>query len=157
MADTAEAAPRQRPRAQAGEPDPYGDDGGIAYLLARGWKCLGPRDWPSSQWLDPEKPLVEKYTREPIKFVQRQRVEERQPGGTVRVRYVEEERQLTVQDGTGSGAMTPAMRTVYHPAVVPISLQQALWVQIERDAAAERKRLADEQREKEAREAMQAR
>lgn len=144
MADVAE---RKRP-AQPGELDPYSD--GIAYLKAKGWRCLGNPEWPTAKWLDPTQPLVAHYTEEPIYYDHEVR-EEYYQDGQRKIRYRMEKRQILAQDGS-AGALVAAKRFVFHPKVTPVDMQHALSVQLERDAAEqlarERERAKAEWRDK---------
>jgi hypothetical protein len=114
--------------------DPYRDQ--PAYLASKGWRCLGNPEWNSSLWLDPDQPLVARYSEEPCMYeveVREEYTDERD--GLVKVRYKKEMRQIMAQDGRG-GASQAARRTVYHPKVTPVNLAQAMMIQMERDVAA---------------------
>ena len=113
--------------------DPYGDP--VAYLLAKGWKCLGNPEWQSAMWLDPTQPLVSYYSEQECMYDAEVREEYTDPAdGLKKVRYRVEQRHVLAQDGRG-GALQSARRQVFHPKVTPINLGQALMTQIERDAA----------------------
>lgn len=127
MANAAVAEPRPK----AAEPASHGDDG--AYLLSKGWKCLGNPASDNAIWLDPSKPLVAHYTEEPCTYEQEIR-EEYVEDGKVKIRYRTETRQIMVSDGSNGGNVKAARRQVYHPKCQPLNVQQALWTQLGRDA-----------------------
>lgn len=120
----------RRTQAQQQAPSPH--DSGAEYLLAKGWKCLGRPSWEHSLWLDPTKPLVSGYTEEPCMYDAEIR-EEYVEDGKVKTRFRTEKRQIMTNSGHG-GAPVAARRAVFHPAVTPMSLQQALFCQLTRDA-----------------------
>ncbi len=129
----------------AGAPiDPNKD--AIAYLQAKGWKCLGNPEWASALWLDPTQPLVAFSTREKIMYTTSIPEEYIDADGRRRTRFKQEERQILAQTGDG-GALQGATREVYHPAVVPVSVSYALMVQMERDAMETTKKEQDRVKE----------
>lgn len=123
----------------------------VAYLLGKGWRCLGNPEWSSSLWLDPTQPLAAYYTEEPCTYQVEVREEYVDKAtNSVKVRYKLETRQVLAQDGRG-GAAQAARRKVYHPKGTPMTVSQALMIQIERDAsetlkAEEARRKADEEK-----------
>ncbi len=123
--------PPQPPMNAVGATNPHGDP--AAYLLEKGWRCLGNPSWESSHWLDPMQPLVSSYTEEPCMYEVEMR-DEYVEDGKVKVRYKKEMRQVLAQDGRGGGGQA-ARRYVYHPKVKPMGLSDALMAQLERDAA----------------------
>ncbi len=105
----------------------------VAYLLAKGWRCIGDPTWEDSRWLDPMQPLVAYYTEEPCMYeieVKEDYTDERD--GQVRSRWKVEKRQILAQDGRG-GVQQAAKRVVYHPRGIPLTQRGAVEAQIERD------------------------
>ena len=119
--------------------DPYGDP--VAYLRAKGWKCLGNPDWPTARWIDPTQPAAAHYTTEDIlvpQVIEKKFRDDRD--GLEKTRLVEELQHVMVQDGRGK--QVRAQRTVYHPKATPVPIEFALLAQMERDAAATAKEKA---------------
>lgn len=120
---TAEATPKTAPRGEA--PDPY--DQPVAYLKHYGWKCLGLPDSQAARWFDPTRP--------------RHRAEERKvprmaPHWDARTKsYVD--RQVMAQDGEGGYRAVEQVLVV--PPAEPLSLTEALQVQMGYDDDARRK------------------
>lgn len=138
--------PQQQTQQRPSEANPYSEPS--AYLLGKGWKCLGHPDWQNSLWLDPTQPLVSRYDRKPIMVEKQVRQPYRDPKtGQEAYRYVTEQQQVMAQDGSG-GAPVQAWQSVYVPKGVPVPMTQALQVQIERDAIEQQRRMADEERKR---------
>lgn len=129
-----QAPERRPPLPPEAPPQSGGQPSSAQNLLNRGWKCLGNPEWRESLWLDPEKPLAPKYTEEPC-FYDVEVRDEQVVDGKIKVTYRKEQRQVMVPDSRGGGGQVSARRTVYHPAVVPLSLAAASLVQMQRDAA----------------------
>ncbi len=124
------ASPTPAPSAPKPPPSPHNDPG--AWLLSKDWKCLGNPEWASALWLDPTKPLVSYYSEEPCMYDVEVR-EELVEDNKIKVKYRTEPRQVLAKDGRG-GPEVAARRSVFHPAVTPLTLSQALMVQLDRDA-----------------------
>lgn len=99
---------------ESGTPDPYDD--GAGFLLAHGWKPLGNPRHQNTIWRDPTKPLRASATTEPIMVVGEKGVKE----------------QLMCRTGKGK-KVAPGERVVIIPPVRPMSLQEALQEQLERN------------------------
>lgn len=96
-------------------PDPYEDP--VGYLKSRGWKPLGNPSWSSCRWKDPLKPRKGYFTKQPI----------------LAANADGEMEQVMVPDGFGK--TRPGERPVYHPPGEPVSMQEALGTQLDRDLA----------------------
>jgi hypothetical protein len=120
----------------------------VEYLLSKGWKCLGNPQWESSQWLDPEQPLAPSYTEQPCMVDAVVRENYVDPNTSERrTRYKVEQRQILCQTGDG-GALQGGVRQVFHPAVTPVAQSDALLRQIQRDAAEQTRKLAEEEKKR---------
>lgn len=147
MAGEQSATTTERKRPETPVPiSPHADP--VEYLLSKGWKCLGPTGWESSQWLDPEQPLTHYYSEEKCMYqaTVREPYTDKETGER-RTLYKTEERQILAQTGDG-GALQGAVRSVFHPAVVGVFMPHALRTQLERDAMQVTKKMAQAEEHK---------
>jgi hypothetical protein len=112
-----------------GFPDPYEQP--IDYLKAKGWKHLGLPNHPNTVWLDPSKPLEDRWLSEPIMIKIEREIEiNGTPTGKTEIR----EEQLNYHMGRGNRTdKKPRERTVFIPKVQPVSLSEALQIQLHMD------------------------
>jgi hypothetical protein len=101
--------------------DPYEQP--AEYLKAKGWHCIGNPNWQSARWLHPTRSEKETQYKEKI-FAYNQKGEYRQ---------------VTVDDGTGN--KIDAERIVIIPRLEPMTLQDALIIQMDEDMTASLKKV----------------
>lgn len=146
MAATLEEKKRPDSPSPAVPANPHTDP--TEYLFSKGWKCLGNPSWESSLWLDPEQPLTSYYSEEKCMYQASVREQYVDPSdGQRKTRFKIEERQVLAQTGDG-GAPQGAVRQVFHPAVTPVLQSEALLRQVQRDAAEQTRKMAQEEEKK---------
>jgi hypothetical protein len=82
----------------------------VEYLQSRGWKCEGNPKSKAARWLDPTKPLKDSYEKRPV-------AERKKPDGSKEI----------------------IEQTFCTPAVWPLTRDDAVAVQMERDLDAQKK------------------
>jgi hypothetical protein len=123
--------------AEPAAPDMY--ESPIAYLKAKGWRCLGPPEWPTSLWIDPTRP-IEKQTHEEVcrDYVRRQKAGEFGRDGSPVFSYEKED--LKAQDGSGvPGQTLPIKQVVVDFPAEPVPLPIAIQIEREREYVVEKK------------------
>lgn len=90
---------------------------GPGYLKAKGWRCIGNPAWPTARYLDPTKPLATRTHMEP-RFA-------RAIDGKMK--------QVQAFTGKLNGEVAPVEQVVVEPAATPLSLEDALQIQMGRD------------------------
>lgn len=139
MATNAPQQQQNRPQgttATADVPDPYTDP--AAYLRSKGWKCLGDPSWPTAEWLDPEAPRRDSYSKKKVEYQVQVDDVITHRDGRKEVKTRTETKRVMAQDGRGT--YQEAEQVVYHPAVQGVPMTHALRIQTDRDLRAEEAR-----------------